>query len=133
METNPIIENEIEDTQNSDKSVLFDENGKFKKGHPKLGGAVKGSSYSLIAILKRKLAETIKEKGIEAGEDLVDNWLIKAQTERGIEALKEIVHYTDGMPKQQVDITADVNQNIDLDPETLKSIDELITKQKEKL
>ena len=79
---------------------------KWQKGE---SGNVNGrpqGTYSLVTILKRKLAEAVKKGGKEAGEELVELWLERAKKEKGIESLKEIVRYVDGMPKQSTDITS---------------------------
>ena len=36
-----------DDTQNSVEIVLHDDNGKFAKGHPKIGGIVKGEKHKI--------------------------------------------------------------------------------------
>ena len=98
----------------------------FKKGDPNINRKGKPpGTYSMIAILKRKLAQTIKEKGKEAGEELVEVWLNKAQNEKGFEALKEIVHYTDGMPPQTIQFPGGIDIKVELgqqEKELLKNL-----------
>ena len=80
---------------------------KWQKGK---SGNINGrppGTYSLVTILKKKLAEAVSKGGKEAGEELVELWLKKARTEKDFNALKEIVRYVDGMPKQSTDITSD--------------------------
>jgi len=87
------------------QEIIRNEKGQFvegQSGNPTGEGAGRPKgTYSMVTILKRKLAEVIKEKGIEKGEELVDVWIKKGGEE--FEALKEIVRYTDGMPKQQIE------------------------------
>ena len=92
----------------------------FKKGDDprrNLDGRPKGS-YSLVTILKKKLAKAIKKGGKEAGEELVDIWISKAKTDRDFNALKEIVRYTDGMPKEQIEHSGEIITKVD--PEQVK-------------
>ena len=91
--------------------ISRDKEGKFLKGtsgNPK--GRAEGS-YSLITILKQKLAKTIKESGKEAGEDLVETWL--KMSKKDFNALKEIVHYTDGKPKESMDLKVELEEKVD--------------------
>ena len=80
---------------NRDKKGRFTTGNKFGKGRPE-------GSYSLVTILKKKLAEAIEKGGKQAGEELVDTWLKMAK--KDFNALKEMVHYTDGMPKQKMEV-----------------------------
>jgi len=72
---------------------------KFKEGNPGGPGRPEGS-YSMVAILKKKLAKVVKESGKEKGEELVDTWIEKGGKE--FDALKEIVRYCDGMPATKI-------------------------------
>lgn len=87
------------DKQN--KPWLFKEG---QSGNP--AGRPKGT-YSLVTILKRKLQEIIKDKGIEAGEELVKIWLEKAINKKEFDAIKEVIRYIDGMPPQTLQLTKD--------------------------
>jgi len=113
----------------TDKTVGKLRGKPFQKGEDSrrnLKGRSKGS-YSLITILKRKLAKVIKKKGIEAGEELVQIWLDKARNEQGFDALKEIVRYTDGMPKQGIEFAGEGGGPIQLGV-VLKAIDKIYGK-----
>jgi hypothetical protein len=102
MKKEPTIKN---DKKTKVEEYLDPKTKKFKKGNPGGPGRPEGA-YSLVAILKRKLAEAVKKGGKEAGEELVELWVEKAKKEKAFDALKEIVRYVDGMPKQTTDITS---------------------------
>jgi len=75
---------------------------KGESGNP--AGKPKGT-YSLVTILKRKLKEAVEEGGVAQGEELVENWIKKAKTDKDFKALESIVKYVDGMPQQKIDHT----------------------------
>ena len=84
----------------------------FVKGHdPKRNyeGRPKGT-YSLVTILKKKLAEAVEKGGKELGEELVEIWLEQAKSKKDFKALEKIVQYIDGMPKQEHKIEAEIRQ-----------------------
>ena len=98
-------------SQNSASSVsrkeLLDERGKFKKGHPKVGGSKKGSSFSLLAILKKELQKIPKElKGKERkryADLLIKKQIHKAIVEGDDASIRLIWSYIEGAPKQAID------------------------------
>lgn len=86
---------------NVEKPYTDSVTGRFKKGNP--GGGRPQGSYGLATILKKKLSDTIKINGIEAGKELIDVWLKKVKTEKEINALREATQYINRMPKQQTE------------------------------
>jgi hypothetical protein len=96
--------------ENVDITIEKQEVNKPRKGfQPGQSGNPNGrppGTYSLVTILKKKLAEAVKKGGKQAGEELVELWLEKAKKEKNFDALKEIVRYVEGRPKQTTDITS---------------------------
>jgi hypothetical protein len=101
MEEPILIEEDIQPdlSQNSDKIVLHDENGKFVKGHPKVGGKQLGS-ISLTTVIKRKLKELEPDGKREAIEVLADN--IIQDSLDGHDIRRTLWSYIDGMPRQKI-------------------------------
>jgi len=133
--------NNLKDTQtqnqlkprNSVKFVsheeLFDERKKFKKGHPKIGGSKKGSSFSLLSILKRELQKIPPElKGKERkmyAEILIKKQLHKATVEGDEQSIKLIWNYVEGTPQESLDLTSGgekIVENYEVDNSEIKNL-----------
>jgi len=102
----------------------------FVKGHdPKRNyeGRPKGT-YSLVTILKKKLAEAVEKGGKELGEELVEIWLEQAKSKKDFKALEKIVQYIDGMPKQGFKIEGEINNNVELNDQQVKQLAESIAR-----
>lgn len=92
--------------KNVEKRDLLDENGKFKKGNPGGPGRPQGS-LSIVQRLRKKLDEFPKGEEKKYADLVVERWLNEALVTGDFKALREIVRYIDGMPKQKTDITSD--------------------------
>jgi hypothetical protein len=94
-----------EDTQNSEKIVLHDENGKFIKGHPKVGGKEKGSK-SFTTKVKEALEKIAEGKDYTYEEAFIKSILKKGIVDGDSATQRLIWNYLDGMPRQRTDITS---------------------------
>lgn len=103
-----IEEKKTENPENTGKiQVKRDKEGKFVPG---VSGNPEGKpegTYSIVTALKKRLAEIVKKDGKQAGDEYLDLWLKKARTEKGFEALREIIHQIDGKPKQPLAVSGD--------------------------
>jgi len=90
-------------SHNSEKIVkrekLFDERGKFKKGHPKVGGKEKGNK-SFTTKVKEALIKIAEGKNYSYEEALVKTILKKGIVDGDSAIIKLIWNYLDGMPIQ---------------------------------
>ena len=85
------------------RADLLDENGKFKVGHPKVGGRQVGS-ISLTTKIKQRLQQ-LGPQNREVIDQLADNIVQDALD--GKDGLNKLVWaYLDGLPKQSTDITS---------------------------
>jgi hypothetical protein len=82
----------------------------FVKGDPNINrkGKRKGS-ISIVARLRKKLREFSKETKDDKEkrqfvDDLLDEWINQAMKEKNFNALREMVRYIDGMPKQTIEM-----------------------------
>jgi hypothetical protein len=97
------------ETQNSAKVVLHDKNGKFKKGHPKVGGAVIGSR-SFTTKVRDALEKIAEGKDYTYEEAFIKSILKKAIVDGDASTQRLVWNYLDGMPKQSVDIEHNVKE-----------------------
>lgn len=88
---------------------LRDEKGLLLPGTPSLnpGGRPKGS-YSIMGIIRRKMAEIPVGQTKEWGEQLADIILDEAIVKRSGAAITLIVEHVDGKPRQPLEV--DVNK-----------------------
>ena len=87
----------------------------FKKGDPNINrnGRPKGTFGSLTSLLKDKLEE-VPEGKKEAYKDLfVKTLLHKALIEKDLQSMKMIMNYVDGLPKQDISLSGDINLMFD--------------------
>ena len=78
-----------------------DEEGRFVKGHTKVGGAEEGSVFSLISILKKELQ--IVPEGEKVSRAIAIIRKIATQAEDGDSASQKLImNYIDGMPRQNI-------------------------------
>ncbi len=75
-----------------------------RKGKPK-------GSISIVARLRKKLREFVKDSTGSTNEqkrqfvdELLDEWINQAMVEKNFNALREMVRYIDGMPKQKIEM-----------------------------
>jgi hypothetical protein len=114
--------NESQNTQNSEKIVLHDENGKFIKGHPKVGGIKLGEKHPISVI---GTIERMFEDSPEMFLDFVDKYL------RDPRNRQHIVEMIDGRPKGSDTNIAVAVQNITYSPEDRLAVAyELVAKDK---
>jgi len=112
------------------KEELFDESGKFKKGHPKVGGKQKGS-VSVVSAIKRKLEEIADSKDKKTYLDqIVEALFSKAISDKDVNALKDIINRVDGMPKQTIDSNVNDKREkpeevADIEEEAVRVLDEI--------
>lgn len=85
------MNNESQETQNSEPIVLHDANGKFIKGHPKVGGIQKGTEHTFTTF-RKEIVERI-EADPALLEELVNYYL---KNPRMRELLWKMI---DGMPQ----------------------------------
>ena len=101
-----------EDTQNSEKIVkkedLFDERGKFKEGHPKVGGKEKGSK-SFTTKVKEALEKIAEGKDYTYEEAFIKSILKKGIVDGDSATQRLIWNYLDGMPSQKTDIDGNIS------------------------
>ena len=99
---------------------LFDERGKFKAGHPKVGGKEKGTRHftTLVQEALVKVALTDKGEKIEVQKALGEK-VVKMALEGNEQMIKLIWNYLDGMPKQSIETTIS-------DDRTKEKLDSLI-------
>ena len=77
-----------------------DKNGRFAEGNP---GRPKGSGLNLTSLLKSKLEEIPKGAKEAYKDKFIKKLLDKALVENDIQALKLIINYCDGLPRQIID------------------------------
>lgn len=106
------MEENTEITQNSAKVVnkdeLFDENGKFKKGHPKIGGKKLGSKHKpkFLDELEEMLDEIVEGKTYSYRKALKKQVLKRMIIDGDTTLLREYWQQRDGKPQSK--ITADI-------------------------
>ncbi len=96
---------DLEKTQNSGKvvprDVLLDENGRFKKGHPKVGGRVEGTTNKISVI---GTIERMFQDDPEMFLNFVDKYLKDPRNRQ------HIVEMIDGKPQgNQTNVAVGVN------------------------
>lgn len=109
MEEDKIINNDIEKSPNSAeivKSELFDENGRFKVGHPKIGGKQKG--YKAFTTMIDEIMDcNIERDGESTGKtyrDVIGKKVVKLMMEGNEQILKHYWDHKDGKAKQTNEI-----------------------------
>lgn len=115
------MENE---TPNSDKVVsreeLLDDNGKFKVGHPKVGGAIKGKKQftTIVEEALWKIGTTEAGDKIEIERALGEK--VVAMALAGNEQMIKLIwNYRDGMPKASLELD---DKRVDETKEKLKEL-----------
>jgi hypothetical protein len=104
---NTNVEKEQEEkAQNSGRVVkkedLFDENGRFKVGHPKVGGREKGSK-SFTTKIREALMKIAEGKNYTYEEVFIKAILHKGIVEKDPTIIKLIWNYLDGLPTQKIE------------------------------
>ena len=95
-------------TQNSEKNVLHDENGKFIKGHPKIGGIQLGEKHPISVIGN---ITQMFEKDPEKFQEFIDKYLKDPKNRQ------HIVDKIDGKPAgSETNVAIQVN-NYQVTPE----------------
>jgi len=97
-----------ENPQDSEKIVkkdLFDENGKFKVGHPKVGGKMAGSK-SFTTKVREALEKIAEGRDYTYEEAFIKSILKKAIVDGDASTQRLIWNYLDGMPAQKMDLTS---------------------------
>lgn len=89
-----------------ERSGERNERGQFVVGHEKLGGAQKGA-ISITGLIRQKLQEAPPGQIKMMAELLVEKMLHKAYVDGNEVMIKEIWHYMDGMPKQDLGVSVD--------------------------
>ena len=97
-----------EKTQNCENIVskedLFDENGKFKAGHPKIGGKEKGSR-SFTTKVRLALLKIADGENYTNEEAFIKSILKKGIIDGDSAIIRLIWNYLDGMPLQKNELT----------------------------
>lgn len=96
-----------EETQNSGSLVLHDQNGKFVKGHPKIGGRERGIRNFTTKVREaiERVAEARGEEAITYEMKLIETILDKAINQKDSQIIKLMWNYFDGMPQQKVHLS----------------------------
>jgi len=90
-----------------------DDKGRFKpgvSGNP--DGKPKGATLNLTKLLKEKLEEIPDGEKDSYKVMFVKTLLNKALVEKDLQSLKLIMNYVDGLPKQAIDFSGDVDVKI---------------------
>ena len=114
----------MEENQQPTKQVIArNERGQYLPG---VSGNPNGRvSFSLISILKEKLQEIPQGQKEEAARKLVKVYLRKAF--KGDDALlKDIFDRIDGKPKESIQHSGELTENIELDEKTKQLLDEFL-------
>jgi hypothetical protein len=101
-------------------------------GNP--AGRPKGT-FSLVGMLKEKLEEVSHPSRKKYAELLIDTIINKAIERKDVRMITDILNRVDGMPKQSIDLTADLETYSfkALDDATEKELKEFIQWKKDKL
>src|SRR3990167_5891175 len=95
-----------EETEKTEEKLdLHNERGKFKFGHPGIGGRPKGS-LSLVGLMKKRLEMLGPDQKRTIAEHLIDNIMQDALDGKDTQ-LKLLLNYVEGMPKQGVELSGD--------------------------
>jgi len=86
-----------------------DEKGRYIKGKEKTGGKEKGT-ISITSAFKRKLQQISKEKGKENLAEFIETIWNMATKDRNEAMIKLICNYVEGMPKQALDISGQIEE-----------------------
>jgi hypothetical protein len=127
---NKILDNEP--TQENTGNSLIQENETKKptrdaKGRwlPGVSGNPNGAPLSLVGILKRKLLEIPEGERKEKADSLIDVYLDKAFG--GSEnLLKDILDRIDGKPKESIEHSGEIVQDVNLDEQTQQTLNEFL-------
>lgn len=93
--------------------------GTLKPGHPPMGGRPKG--FSITALIKQKLDEVPLGQMKSYGEQIVETIMHNAIVNKDQKALKDIWEYTDGKPKQPLEVDVD-KQSLDTMTKFLQAV-----------
>ena len=94
---------------NVGKTYTDPKTGKFVKGNP--GGGRPPGSISLITIMKQKLEMLGPDEKRTVAEHLIEN-VIQDALEGKDTQLKLLFQYVEGMPKQAIDLNAEIKSKV---------------------
>jgi len=129
-----VVGKQIENVVKTENKYLDPATNKFGVGNP--GGGRPAGTFSLVGMLKDKLKEV--KHGPERkqyAELLIDTIINKAIERKDVRMITDILNRVDGMPKQSIDLTADLETYSfkALDDATEKELKEFIQWKKDKL
>jgi len=108
--------------ENETKKPTRDAKGRWLPG---VSGNPNGAPLSLVGILKRKLLEIPEGERKEQADALMDIYLAKAFS--GNEnLLKDILDRIDGKPKESIEHSGEIMQDINLDKQTQQTLNEFL-------
>ena len=111
-----------------------DEQGKFKagvSGNP--DGRPKGSGLCLTSLLKEYLEKIPEGQKVPYKNLFIKKLLKKALVDNDIQALKLIINYVDGLPKQILENTGEIKHTHSNDLENYKKAQDIAKKYEKEL
>jgi hypothetical protein len=121
-------------TKAENTPITKNERGKWLPGVSGNPAGKPAGTISIVAALKRRLSEVNPDEEDKKTylETMIDVIIEKATKTKDVTMMRDIVNRVDGLPKQTIDIQADVtNQNEEASEEVKKAVREFVNWRKE--
>jgi hypothetical protein len=114
-------------TKPEEIGTIRNEKGQFLPGVCGNTNRVPPAPVSIVAALKRRLAEVNPENQKTYLETMIDVIIEKGTKTKDVTMMRDIVNRVDGLPKQKIEIDADViSQKVEASEEVIAKVKEFI-------